>query len=91
MNEARTIGYGVVGINQRVRRTILNGIVRSPRARLAAVCSRDAAKARQTTDELGGTPYTALADLLADPGVDVVFICTPHALHRPMSLDTLRA
>jgi predicted dehydrogenase len=91
VTDERLVGYGVVGINTRVRRTILNGIAKSSRARLAAVCSRDEGKARQTTTELGGTPYTALADLLADPAVDVVFICTPHALHRPMAIEALRA
>ena len=85
------LGYGVVGVNTRVRRTILSGIAQSNRARLAAVCSRDQAKARAMTAEFGGTPYTALPDLLADPSVDVVFICTPHGLHRPMSIDALRA
>lgn len=85
------IGFGVVGINQRVRRTILGGITASRRAQLAAICSRDPIKAAQTVAEFGGKPYTAYALLLADPAVDAVFICTPHALHHPMALAALRA
>lgn len=91
MTAERTLGYGVVGINQRVQRSILNGIARSGRARLVAVCSRDAEKARATAEEYGATPYVGLAYLLADPDVDVVFICTPHAAHYPMALASLRA
>jgi predicted dehydrogenase len=85
------LGIGVVGVNQRIRRTILGGIRASKRARVAAVVSRDAAKATSATAEFGGLPYTKIDDMLADPSVDVVFVCTPHDLHCPMSLATLRA
>lgn len=85
------LGFGVVGINQRVRRTILSGLVKSPRTRLAAVVSRDAEKAAQTAAELDCAAYTSLTDMLTDPSVEVVFICTPNHLHYPMSLEALAA
>ncbi len=90
MDDGR-LGFGVVGINQRVRRSILAGFGRSRFARLAAVCSRDLEKARQTAEEFGGTPYASFPAMLADPAVEVVFICTPHSLHCPMSLAALSA
>lgn len=85
------LGFGVVGINPRIRRAVLAGIAGSKRARLAAVCSRDADKAAAVVGELGGMAYTSFEAMLADPAVDAVFVCTPHALHAPMSIAALAA
>jgi predicted dehydrogenase len=41
--------------------------------------------------ELGGSPYSDYGAFLADPAVDAVVICSPHALHHPMSLAALQA
>jgi predicted dehydrogenase len=45
------------------------------------------------TNEAGQTPKTYLAyrDLLADPNVDVVFICSPEHLHFPMAMEAIKA
>ncbi|MGH2460385.1 MAG: Gfo/Idh/MocA family protein [Chloroflexota bacterium] len=85
------LGIGVVGVNPRIRRTILGGLAGSKRARLAAVVSRDAEKAARTASEFDCAAYTSLAAMLADRSVHVVFVCTPHHLHRPMSLEALAA
>jgi predicted dehydrogenase len=85
------VGIGVVGVNPRIRRVILGGIRDSRRARVAAVVSRDAAKAAGVASEFGGRPYTRLEDMVADSAVDVVFVCTPHHLHHPMSLTAFQA
>ncbi len=85
------LGVGVVGVNQRIRRTILGGIARSKNARLAAVVSRDPAKAAEIAGDLGCAGYTSLAEMLADPTVEAVFVCTPHHLHHPMSIEALAA
>ncbi|HVC35682.1 MAG TPA: Gfo/Idh/MocA family oxidoreductase [Chloroflexota bacterium] len=85
------LGFGVVGINQRVRRSILAGLAQSRRARLAAIASRDPAKAAQTAKEFDCAAYPSLTALLEDPSVEVVFICTPHHLHHPMALEALAA
>lgn len=85
------LGFGVVGINPRIRRAILTGITGSRRARLAAVCSRDAAKAAEVAREVGGKPYSTFDSMLEDPEVEAVFICAPHALHAPLSLAALAA
>ncbi len=45
------------------------------------------------TNEPGHAPktYVAYRDLLADPNVDVVFICSPEHLHFPMAVHAIRA
>jgi predicted dehydrogenase len=85
------LGFGVVGINQRVRRSILSGLVKARRARLAAIASRDPEKAAETASEFGCAGYPSLAELLKDSAVDVVFICTPNHLHHPMAIEALVA
>lgn len=85
------LGFGVVGVNPRIRRSVLAGIVQSSRGRLVAVCSRDSGKAQQTAQEFGATGYTSYGDLLADPAVEVVFICTPNSLHHPMAIEAFAA
>lgn len=85
------LGFGVVGINQRVRRAILSGLARSQRTRLAAVVSRDPQKAAETAQEFDCAAYTSLAEMLRDPAVQAVFIATPNPLHHPMALDALAA
>jgi predicted dehydrogenase len=69
----------------------LAGIAGSERARLAAVCSRDPAKAVEVVGEFGGSAYTSFERMLTDRDVEAVFICTPHALHAPMALAALEA
>jgi predicted dehydrogenase len=85
------VGVGVVGVNQRIRRAILSGIAASRRGYVAGIVSRDMHKAIAAAAEFGGQPFGTIDDLIADPAVQVVFICTPHALHHPMSLAVLRA
>lgn len=45
------------------------------------------------TEEHGHTPktYVDYRELLADPNVDVVFICSPEHLHYPMAMAALKA
>ena len=90
MSEA-PLRVGVVGINERIRRVIIRGLVASPRARVTAVCSRSPEKARETAAAIGAEPLTDYAAMLRSGSVDAVFIATPPALHRPMALAAAAA
>ncbi len=63
-----------------------------PHARLHAVASRSPDKARAFAAEFG-VPHAVgrYEDLLAVPGVDVVYIATPHSEHHAHALLCLRA
>jgi predicted dehydrogenase len=68
------------------------GLRDSPGARLVAVCSRSADRARQYARGFAvARVYTDAADLAADPCVDVVYVATPPALHLPCVLTCLEA
>lgn len=91
MGREEKMGFGVVGVNPRIRRAVITGIAGSRRARLAAVCSRDPEKATSVAAEHDCAPYTSYEAMLRDPAVETVFICTPHDLHCPMALQALAA
>src|SRR6476660_6228510 len=98
------VRIGIVGIGFMGRIHFLAG-QRLTGAKVAAVCSRDPAKLagdwRSTRGHFGPEPgqvdlsgvkkYAAFADLLADPDIDLVDICTVTDQHAPMTLAALKA
>ena len=62
------------------------------RVKLAHVCSRRLEKAREAAELAGFARYTDdYRELLADPEVDVVSICTPNDQHEEMAIAALKA
>jgi predicted dehydrogenase len=60
-------------------------------ARLAAVCDTSPARSAPFRDKHGAREYSDYRQLLQDPGIDVVCICTPSGLHARMAVDAARA
>ena len=58
----------------------------SDRFEVAAVCSRDAARAQAAADRFGARPYTDWRDLVAADDVELVVIALPHHLHRDVAV-----
>ncbi len=57
-----------------------------------AIATSDYESAKKKADHLGiEFAYDTYDELLGDPTIDVVHICTPNYLHRPIVLATLRA
>jgi predicted dehydrogenase len=60
--------------------------------RLEAAGSRDLARARAFAEELGvPRAHGSYEDLVADPGVDIVYVATPHSEHLAGAMLALRA
>ena len=58
---------------------------------VVGVLGVDRAEGDAAAERLGiGRSYADMEELVADPEVDVVHICTPNHLHAPMSLAALR-
>jgi predicted dehydrogenase len=77
--------WGVIGPGGIANR-FAGALAAVPGARLAAVFARDLAKGRAYAEQWKGDGAaarvtTALADLLADPSIDAVYIATPHSNH----------
>lgn len=83
---------GVVGLNARVERVVLPGLAGSPRATVAAVCSRDRAKAELLAAAYPGCrPFDDYGAMLRDAELDAVFILTPPDRHADMALAAIEA
>lgn len=85
MAHEQTFNWGVIAPGGIANR-FAGALPAVPGARLAAVFARDAAKGQAYAEQWkhGGAPArvtTDLADFLADPSVDAVYIATPHSHH----------
>ncbi|MCA2225072.1 Gfo/Idh/MocA family protein [Nonomuraea aurantiaca] len=67
-------------------------IAAEPGMRVAAVGSRDLGRARAMASALGAeSAHGSYAELCADPGVDVVYVATPHAQHLEVAEAAIAA
>ena len=84
---------GLVGLNDRARRLLVPGIIAAPRGRLAALCSRDLAKAQDWASGLGpdADAFDSVAAMGASGVVDVVFVNTPVTAHAAACLAAIDA
>jgi predicted dehydrogenase len=72
--------------------TVHSRAARAARAELRAGTSSTAERGRRAAADLGlDVAYPSLDDLLADPEVDVVHICTPNATHAELARAVLDA
>ena len=85
------VRWGILGTGK-IARAMAHGLRDAPGAQLVAVASRSSAGAQAFGAEFGiercHGAYQALAD---DPGVDVIYIATPHTLHAENALMCLAA
>ncbi|MBM3980009.1 MAG: Gfo/Idh/MocA family oxidoreductase [Planctomycetes bacterium] len=98
------VRIGIVGIGFMGRIHFLAG-KRLSGAKVVAICSRDAAKRagdwRNTRGNFGPEPgqidlsgvktYEQLDDMLADPEIDLIDVCTVTDQHTPIALAALKA
>ena len=85
------IRWGIIGTGN-IAGQFARGLAVLPEAELAAVGSRTAAAA-EAFGEAFDVPHrhSSYEDLARDPDVDVVYVATPHSLHRQNTLLCLRA
>jgi predicted dehydrogenase len=84
----KEVRVGVVGLG--MGRAHLEGYLKHPCARIAAVCDLDEKLARQVADDFSVPGvFTDFDDFLADAGIDAVSLAVPNFLHKPMTLACL--
>jgi len=84
-------GWGIIGPGKIVRR-MMTALPHVPNAKLAAIGSRDPAKAAAFAKEYGfAKSYGTYAECIKDPNVDIVYVALPHPFHVPVSLEALEA
>ena len=76
-----TVGWGIVGCSDIVRRRAADAILMQPDSRIAAFYSHSAELADEHAARYGGQGYTSLNELLADDGVTIVYVASPVERH----------
>jgi xylose dehydrogenase (NAD/NADP) len=86
-----TVHVGLLS-TARINRKILAGAAGTDEVDVVAVASRDGERARAYAAEHGlARPHGSYEELLADPGVDAVYISLPNSLHVEWSIRALEA
>ncbi len=75
-----SLGFGIVGCGM-IARFHARAIREIPEARLVGCSSRHAESAEKFAAEFGCTPFRSTEDLVADPEIQIVSICTPSGAH----------
>jgi predicted dehydrogenase len=78
----RPVRWGILATGK-IARSFAQDLTLVPDAEIAAVASRRPDAARAFAADFGcGAAYGSYEQLVRDPAVDVVYVATPHALHR---------
>jgi len=85
-----SLKWGIVGTG--IARAFVKALAQVTRQKVVAVTARDADKTRAFAAELGiERVHPSVSALIEDPDVEVVYIATPHPLHREQALAAVAA
>ena len=92
MTDTHRIGWGIVGLGRIAGNEIAPAVATARNSTLAAVSSRDAAKAGEFAQRHGAAAaYGDYRSLLEDPAVDAVYVATPNGLHADQVVQAAEA
>jgi UDP-N-acetyl-2-amino-2-deoxyglucuronate dehydrogenase len=90
MGQGSDIGVGIIGCGM-ISLVQIDALRKVPGARVVAFHDTVPAAAEARAAQFGGTAHARLEDLLANPAVDAVSICTPSGLHLEAALLAAQA
>ena len=85
MKNACIIGFGAIAPVH------ADALERCENARLYAICDTDKARLDPAVNKYSAIPYTDYTEMLQNPDIDTVHICTPHYLHKEMAVNAMLA
>ena len=92
MSGGGRVGVGVIGAHSWAEKAHLPAYAAHERVTLAAICDTVPERARAMADRFGiASVYGDHREMLADPAVEIVDVCTPTVTHLPLSLDAIAA
>ncbi|MBN2984213.1 MULTISPECIES: Gfo/Idh/MocA family protein [Cohnella] len=87
----KTVKVAVIGTGS-ISDSHLQSYTRNPGAELIAVCDLNAERAKKKAEQFGAAKsYSDYKELLADPDIDAVSICTWNNTHAEIAIAALRA
>ena len=91
MSAVKQIKVGIIGCGV-IAPCHIGSYLKLPEVRVVHLCDKVPAKAEKLAKEYGiGKVSQDYKELLADPEVDAVSICTDHASHSQIAVDALNA
>ncbi len=88
----RKIKWGVLGVAKIATEKVIPAMQRADLCDIAAIASRDEARAKEAAARLGiGRAYGSYEALLADPEIEAVYNPLPNELHVPWTIKALEA
>ena len=86
------VRWGILSTAKIGTAKVIPAMQRAELCDIAAIASRDAAKARSAADALGiPKAYGSYRELLEDPDIEAVYNPLPNHLHVPLSIEAARA
>ena len=84
--------WGVLGVASIAKRKVIPGMQQGEFGEIAAIASRDLAKAQEAARKFGiAKAYGSYEELLADAEIEAVYIPLPNHLHLPWSVKAMEA
>lgn len=83
-------GFGLIGCG-RIARNHLKAVASLDNAQLAAVCDIVDERLAEAKEQYGCRTYGDYREMLKDPDIEIVNICTPSGLHARMAIDAMNA
>lgn len=87
---ATAVGIGIIGVGG-IAESHLAALHSVPDGRLAAVCDLVVERAEAIGAREGAAAYGSVEELLADPAVEAVIVCTPNFTHEDIGHQVLGA
>jgi predicted dehydrogenase len=85
MTQDREIRIGIIGCGM-ISEFQAEAIAKVPGARVVAFCDKVKAAAEARALRFGGKVYTAVEDLVKNPDIDAISICTPSGMHMEAAI-----
>jgi predicted dehydrogenase len=87
---SRPVRVGLIGTSWWSAFALAPALAAHPRAKIAAVCGRNAERTREFATEFGiGTVFHDPNDLIAAPGLDAVVVALPDDLHHRVTMAAI--
>jgi len=90
MSEHKELGLGIIGFGG-FALFATQHFMQTPNVRLVGIAGSKREEATAAANRFGATHFDTIDELLAQPGLDLVYIATPPFLHYEQSMQALRA
>jgi predicted dehydrogenase len=87
---SKTHGFGIIGLGM-IADFHAQAVNAMANGKVVACLSRNPDKATAFAARFGGTAYTDLDAMLADPALDIITVCTPSGAHADVTVAAARA